>query len=203
MEVIDITNTAVKNFSEASKDIGAAMTYGQAQFNMGLDPDTLMASIRDLTKGSASELSNFGKILYEKGITGESLRSGEVSIQDALSATADELEEALANKNTTYIKEIMDAYGISSMDPNQAVKFLRMGGLGDVKVAGRQELDAQQAQRDAANKAGTYYSATQNHQKKAENKMAEIANTAEKLYKGDEWVQEGFKEVSGLLGILN
>lgn len=202
-EVLDVTNTAGKNFSEASKDIGAAMTYGQAQFNMGLDPDTLMASIRDLTKGSASELSNFGKILYEKGITGESLRSGEVSIQDALSATADELEEALANKNTTYIKEIMDAYGISSMDPNQAVKFLRMGGLGDVKVAGRQELDAQQAQRDAANKAGTYYSATQNHQKKAENKMAEIANTAEQLYKGDEWVQEGFKEVSGLLGVIN
>ena len=202
-EVLDVTNTAGKNFSEASKDIGAAMTYGQAQFNMGLDPDTLMASIRDLTKGSASELSNFGKILYEKGITGESLRSGEVSIQDALSATADELEEALANKNTKYIKEIMDAYGISSMDPNQAVKFLRMGGLGDVKVAGRQELDAQQAQRDAANKAGTYYSATQNHQKKAENKMAEIANTAEQLYKGDEWVQEGFKEVSGLLGVIN
>lgn len=202
-EVLDVTNTAGKNFSEASKDIGAAMTYGQAQFNMGLDPDTLMASIRDLTKGSASELSNFGKILYEKGITGESLRSGEVSIQDALSATADELEEALANKNTTYIKEIMDAYGISSMDPNQAVKFLRMGGLGDVKVAGRQELDAQQAQRDAANKAGTYYSATQNHQKKAENKMAEIANTAEQLYKGDEFVQEGFKEVSGLLGVIN
>ena len=202
-EVLDVTNTAGKNFSEASKDIGAAMTYGQAQFNMGLDPDTLMASIRDLTKGSASELSNFGKILYEKGITGESLRSGEVSIQDALSATADELEEALANKNTTYIKEIMDAYGISSMDPNQAVKFLRMGGLGDVKVAGRQELDAQQAQRDAANKAGTHYSATQNHQKKAENKMAEIANTAEQLYKGDEWVQEGFKEVSGLLGVIN
>lgn len=202
-EVLDVTNTAGKNFSEASKDIGAAMTYGQAQFNMGLDPDTLMASIRDLTKGSASELSNFGKILYEKGITGESLRSGEVSIQDALSATADELEKALANKDTTYIKEIMDAYGISSMDPNQAVKFLRSGGLGDVKVAGRQELDAQQAQRDAANKAGTYYSATQNHQKKAENFMAEVAVSAEKLYKGDELVQEGFKEVSGLLGVIN
>lgn len=202
-EILDITNTSGKNFSEASKDIGAAMTYGQAQFNMGLDPDTLMASIRDITKGSASELSNFGKILYEKGITGESLRSGEVSIQDALSAAADELEKALANKDTTYIKEIMDAYGISSMDPNQAVKFLRSGGLGNVKVASKQELNAQQAQRDAANKAGTYYSATQNWQKQAENKMSEIAISAEKLYKGDEWVQEGFKEVSGLLGVIN
>lgn len=202
-EVLDVTNTAGKNFSEASKDIGAAMTYGQAQFNMGLDPDTLMAPIREIQKSGASELSTFGKILSEGGLTGEAIRSGEFSMEEAFSAVANTLEKALADKDTKYIKEIMDAYGISGMDPNQAIKFLRSGGLGDVKVAGRQELDAQQAQRDAANKAGTYYSATQNWQKQAENKMSEIANTAEQLYKGDEWVQEGFKEVSGLLGIIN
>ena len=202
-EILDITNTSGKNFSEASKDIGAAMTYGQAQFNMGLDPDTLMASIREIQKSGASELSTFGKILYQGGLTGEAIRSGDFSMEEAFSAVANTLEKALADKDTTYIKEIMDAYGISGMDPNQAIKFLRSGGLGDVKVASRQELDAQQAQRDAANKAGTYYSATQNHQKKAENKMAEIAISAEKLYKGDEWIQEGFKEVSGLLGVIN
>lgn len=202
-EILDITNTAGKSFADASKDIGAAMTYGQAQFNMGLDPDTIMSALRELEKSGITELSTFGKVLLtDKGISAEALRSGEMSIQDAFASIADEMESLLSDKDPKYMKEVLNAFGISSMDPNQAIKFLRGGGLGDVNVASQQELQAQKAQRDAANKAGSYYSATQNHQKYAENFMAETAIQMEKIYKGDEIIKEGFNEITGLTDIV-
>ncbi len=202
-EILDITNTAGKSFADASKDIGAAMTYSQAQFNMGLDPDTIMSALRELEKSGITELSTFGKVLLtDKGISADALRSGEMSIQDAFDSIADEMESLLSGKDPKYMKEVLNAFGINSMDPNQAIKFLRGGGLGNVSVASQQELQAQKAQRDAANKAGSYYSATQNHQKYAENFMAETAIQMEKIYKGDEIIKEGFNEITGLTDIV-
>lgn len=198
-EIWDMANTAGKSWEDAAKDIQASASYSQAEFSSGLSGDTLMSFLREIRDGNITNASNFSKILYVTGMTQESLQN--MSVEDALGTISNSLEDALskAETNPEYLKQVMDAYGISNMTPNEARKFLK--GL-DVGIASDEEIENYKLQQEQALKEGTYYSATQNWQKKAENKMAEIAIDAEKQYKGNTYVEEGFKEVTGLLGSI-
>ena len=195
-EALNMANTAGKNLEQTSSDIGAMMNYGEAQFTSGIDSDTLTAFIREIRDGNIAGVSNFGKILEVNGLTPDQVI--EQPLEKTLATINETLDDALANKDDFYIKEVLDAYGIS-MDRMTALKYKK--GL-DVKEVSDEDIERLKLERQQANQQGTYYSATQNWQKKAENKMAEIAIDAEKQYKGNTYVEEGFKEVTGLLGSI-
>lgn len=195
-EALNMANTAGKNLEQTSSDIGAMMNYSEAQFTSGIDSDTLTAFIREIRDGNIAGVSNFGKILEVNGLTPDQVI--EQPLEKTLATINETLDDALANKSDFYIKEVLDAYGIS-MDRMTALKYKK--GL-DVKEVSDEDIERLKLERQQANQQGTYYSATQNWQKKAENKMAEIAIDAEKQYKGNTYVEEGFKEVTGLLGSI-
>ena len=195
-EALNMANTAGKNLEQTSSDIGAMMNYGEAQFTSGIDSDTLTAFIREIRDGNIAGVSNFGKILEVNGLTPDQVI--EQPLEKTLATINETLDDALANKSDFYIKEVLDAYGIS-MDRMTALKYKK--GL-DVKEVSDEDVERLKLERQQANQQGTYYSATQNYQKQAENSMAEIAIGAEKLYKGNVFVEEGFKEVTGLLGSI-
>lgn len=195
-QVANIGITAGKSIEQMSSDLTAAFATSEHMYGIGQDPDAIYSLVNDIINKSVSDYSTLEKILLTSNeISRDALLDSNASLeqnyQDIYSAMKDILQSGTEG-DKKYLAEVLSAYGFD-MSPEQAVKF--MGAADAIRVPTEAEMKQAEAIDKQAREQGTFLSATEKHLNEAQNTMTEVAISAEKLYKGNDYVLEGFNAV--------
>jgi hypothetical protein len=202
-QVANIGITAGKSIEQMSNDLTAAFATSEHMYGIGQDPDAIYSLVNDIINKSVGDYSTLEKILLTSNeISRDALLDSNASLeqnyQDIYSAMKDILQSGTEG-DKKYLAEVLSAYGFD-MSPEQAVKFMEAADA--IRVPTEAEMKQAEAIDKQAREQGTFLSATEKHLNEAQNSMTEIAISAEKLYKGNDYVLEGFNAVETGLGAI-
>ena len=196
-QVANIGITAGKSIEQMSSDLTAAFATSEHMYGIGQDPDAIYSLVNDIINKSVSDYSTLEKILLTSNeISRDALLDSNASLeqnyQEIYSAMKDILQSGTEG-DKKYLAEVLRAYGFDNMSPEQAVKFMEAADA--IRVPTEAEMKQAEAIDKQAREQGTFLSATEKHLNEAQNTMTEVAISAEKLYKGNDYVLEGFNAV--------
>lgn len=185
--------TGQKNIDQMSSDIGAYIQASESYYSRGLDADQLYQYINDIANKSIESNTTFEKILQTYGIDRNAVLEkgmGEL-LREIDNASRDILQQTTHGDNT-FISQVSEAYQLG-LEGTEAIR--QRNSLELPKEFTDEQKEAAKRERDQALQQGTYLSATEKHLNESQNSMAEVAISAEKLYKGNDYVLEGFNAV--------
>ena len=185
--------TGQKNIDQMSSDIGAYIQASESYYSRGLDADQLYQYINDIANKSIESNTTFEKILQTYGIDRNAVLEkgmGEL-LREIDNASRDILQQTTHGDNT-FISQVSEAYQLG-LEGTEAIR--QRDSLELPKEFTEEQKEAAKRERDQALQQGTYLSATEKHLNEAQNSMAKVAISAQKLYKGNDYVLEGFNAV--------